>query len=63
MFDSPEARSYKPHTDGDDALGGRLAIWFSRVSRVSNHLTERSGKIGPAFRGRKSALELLLFDN
>src|SRR5260370_31384498 len=50
-------------TDGDDALGGRLAIWFSRVSRALSHLTVRLGKAGPAFRGRKSSPILLLFDN
>ena len=36
-------------TDGDDALGGRKAIWFSRVSRAISHLTVRLGKAGSVF--------------
>jgi hypothetical protein len=50
-------------TDGDDALGGRKAIWFSRVSRAISHLTARLGKAGSVFWGRKSSPTLLLFDN
>jgi hypothetical protein len=63
MFDRSKAPPYISTTDGDDALGGRKAIWFSRVSRAISHLTERLGNSGPVFWGRKSSPTLLLFDN
>jgi hypothetical protein len=34
-FDSQKPRTYIPATDGDDALGGRRAIRFSRVYQAN----------------------------
>jgi hypothetical protein len=49
LFDSLKTRSYIHATDGDDALRGRLAIRFSRVSQAHASWPKGWGESGSVF--------------
>jgi hypothetical protein len=48
-FDTLKARSYIRATDGDDALGGRKAIRFSRVYQAHASWPKGWGEVGSVF--------------